>query len=787
MFALVRKYAHWLHARWPAGTVEKLPQVDQHGQSNIPGLYIVGDLTGIPLLKFSADTGARAVQHIAADERFQRQRQSDGEEILDIAIIGAGVSGMSAALEARQQGLSFVVLEATEPFSTVVNFPKGKPIYTYPTDMVPAGQLRFNAEIKEPLVVDLTAQTLEQGIEPRNVRVEKIERRGDAFELIIPQSDNLVARRVVVGIGRSGNFRKLEVPGEDLDKVFNRLHDPQDFCGQRVLVVGGGDSALETAIAVAQCGGQVALSYRKPEFSRPKPENIENIQRLSADPMADVAVENPTSERVTTSSEHFMEEGRRAGSIRLLLGSALKRVDEDAVEITTAEGEDLRLENDAVFSMIGREAPLEFFRRSGVHIRGEWRPGTWISLGLILLAAVFIYHWKTDAALPIKHWFEQAQLFPFNLSKDGNPDTLWGTIRVSMTQPSFYYSLAYCLAVIIFGVRRIKRRRTPYIKLQTLTLMTIQTIPLFALPYVVLPWVGYNGFFDPGRLLTPVADALFPASQWAEHGREYWRALGFILAWPLYFWNVFTHQPMWAWLGISLVQTFVIIPLIIWRWGKGAYCGWICSCGALAETLGDAQRQKMPHGPLWNRLNMVGQVVLVLAFLLLILRLAAWLLPHDHWVNALYMGLFLGRDINWGWLSFPLSILNYAWTVDLFLAGILGVGLYWHFSGRVWCRFACPLAALMHIYARFSRFRILADKKKCISCNVCTSVCHQGIDIMNFANKDLPMADPQCVRCSACVESCPTGVLEFGQIDPRTNDVLSRDSLPASPVRLQEN
>ena len=169
------------------------------------------------------------------------------------------------------------------------------------------------------------------------------------------------------------------------------------------------------------------------------------------------------------------------------------------------------------------------------------------------------------------------------------------------------------------------------------------------------------------------------------------------------------------------------------------------------------------------------------------MRLAAWLLPHDHWVNALYMGLFLGRDINWGWLSFPLSILNYAWTVDLFLAGILGVGLYWHFSGRVWCRFACPLAALMHIYARFSRFRILADKKKCISCNVCTSVCHQGIDIMNFANKDLPMADPQCVRCSACVESCPTGVLEFGQIDPRTNDVLSRDSLPASPVRLQEN
>ena len=86
---------------------------------------------------------------------------------------------------------------------------------------------------------------------------------------------------------------------------------------------------------------------------------------------------------------------------------------------------------------------------------------------------------------------------------------------------------------------------------------------------------------------------------------------------------------------------------------------------------------------------------------------------------------------------------GYDWFVDLFLAGILGYGLYFWFSGRVWCRFACPLAALMHVYARFSRFRILADKKKCISCNVCTSVCHQGIDVMNFANKGLPMAGPR--------------------------------------------
>ncbi len=784
MAQLLKKYTHWLHSRWPAGVVEKLPQVDENGLSNIPGLYIVGDLTGIPLLKFSSDSGARAVQHIAADPQFQ-PRQGD-DDVVDVAIIGAGVSGMAAALAARKAGLRFEVLEATQPFSTVANFPKGKPIFTYPTDMVPAGDLQFTASVKEPLIEEMKAQTLEQGIEPRMVRVERVERRGGLFELIIPGADNLKAQRVIVGIGRSGNFRKLGVPGQDLDKVSNRLHDPKDYCDKDVLVVGGGDSALETAIAVAQCGAWVTLSYRKPEFARPKPENIEKIEMLSADPAAEVAVEVPTSERVTTSAGAFLEEGRQPGSIRLMMGSDLRRIKEGQVVVKNAEGQEETLPNDAVFSMIGREAPLDFFRRSGVHIRGEWRRASWVALGLILLACVFVYHWKTDAGIPVKHWFQEADWFPFNLAPPADGSTLTGTLGISMGQPSFYYSLAYCLCVIGFGIRRIQRRRTPYIKVQTIALMLIQTIPLFLLPYLVLPWAGHNGWFGDGAVLRPVADALFPVSEWAEHGREYWRSLGLILAWPLFFWNVFTDQPLWTWLAISAVQTFVLIPLIIWRWGKGAYCGWICSCGALAETMGDAHRHKMPHGPLWNRLNMVGQVVLFLAAAILLLRVVGWALPYEHWVNDLYRGLFLGKAASGEKLPFPLSFLNYVWTVDLLLAGILGVGLYWHFSGRVWCRFACPLAALMHIYTRFSRFRIIADKKKCISCNACTAACHQGIDIMNFANKGLPMADPQCVRCSACVETCPTGVLQFGQVDTQSGAVVSMDRLAASRVHIAE-
>ena len=667
---------------------------------------------------------------------------------------------MAAALAARKAGLSFELFEATEPFSTIANFPRGKPIYTYPTDMTPAGDLQLTATVKEPLVEELKVRTLGAGIAPRMARVERVTREDGLFTLHVVGEGAVVARRAIVGIGRSGNFRKLGVPGEELDHVFNRLHDPKDYAGKKVLVVGGGDSALETGIAIALAGGQVTISYRKPEFARPKPENVEKLEALSADPMADVAIDTPVSERVTTSSGQFLEGGRRAGSIRLMMGSQVERIEGDAVTVKDESGESSRFANDAVFSMIGREAPLEFFRRSGVTIRGEMSRWQWLGLGLFTTLCTLIYNWKAGGQLT--KLFETNGWFPFNIpwllragggeglaamaAMAADPATVVGTVTINLGEPGFYYSLLYSLLVCVFGYRRMQRRRTPYVRAQTISLAAIQVVPLFLLPYILLPYLGYNGLFDAG-FGKGVADALFPAVDYG-HGREYWRAFGLILAWPLFIWNVFTWEPLWWWLALSVVQTFVIIPIIIYFWGKGAYCGWICSCGALAETLGDRHRHKMPHGASWNKVNMVGQVILAVCFILLVSRVISWVAPTTS-IGAALAGLYEG--LLYGWSLFGVQ-LNYKWVVDLLLAGIVGYGAYFWFSGRVWCRFACPLAALMHIYARFSRYRILADKKKCISCNVCTSVCHQGIDVMNFANKGLPMADPECVRCSACVE-----------------------------------
>ncbi len=356
--------------------------------------------------------------------------------------------------------------------------------------------------------------------------------------------------------------------------------------------------------------------------------------------------------------------------------------------------------------------------------------------------------------------------------REGN---LLYTLRKGLGNPAFYYTLVYSSVVVIFGIKRIRRRRTPYITLQTLTLMSVQVIPLFLLPEIILPWMGRNGLFSHGGVLQWLADHLFERYDAIGHERAYWRAYGFILAFPLNVYNVFTDKPMWLWLIICFMQTCVIIPGMIWFWGKGAYCGWICSCGALAETLGDKHRQKMPHGPGWNRVNMVGQGVLLFALVLLLLRIAGWLLPGaaGEWASGWF---------KLGFETIPFA--NYHWLVDTFMAGIVGVGLYFWFSGRIWCRFACPLAAWMHITARFSRYRIFPEKSKCISCNICTTVCHQGIDVMSFANKGTPMDDPECVRCSACIQQCPTGVLSFGRLTIHGEEV--HGFLGASPVIMRE-
>src|SRR5215471_5737532 len=387
MSNLIARYTHWLHTMWPAGTVEKLPDVREDGTTGVPGVRIVGDLTGIPLLKFSSDTGARAVMSILMEPDFAGGRGGD-PEIVDIAIIGAGVSGVAAAMAAKKEGLSFQIFEATELFSTVANFPKGKPIYTYPTDMTPVGDLQFKSEVhpKEELLETLESYRKKAGIEPVLARIERIERRSGI--LLLHHGDKKTttkARRVIVAIGRSANNGNPAVPGEALARVLNGFYDPKEFVGKNVMVVGGGDSALETAIALGNAGAQVTLSYRKKEFARPKSENVEKLKEFEKNPSKPVDIEEPSSERVTAATGAFMAVGEKPhapGSVRLALGTQVVRIEPKHILFKDEAGKQTTVANDVVFTMLGREAPLEFFRRSRIPIRGEWTAATYASFAL---------------------------------------------------------------------------------------------------------------------------------------------------------------------------------------------------------------------------------------------------------------------------------------------------------------------------------------------------------------------------------------------------------------------
>ena len=202
--------------------------------------------------------------------------------------------------------------------------------------MTPAGDLQFSAIVKEDLVAELERQRSEAGIETIKRRVESIDRKRGV--LILHFGDAQVrAQRVIVAIGRSGDFRKLDVPGENLDKVYNRLHDPGEFTGKQVLVVGGGDSAVETSIALALAGAKVTHSYRRDSFARPKPENVEKLERF-----------------IRARTEH--------GSICLALPSQISEIRETEVVLKGADGKLQPVPTDVVCAMLGRAPPLPSLR-----------------------------------------------------------------------------------------------------------------------------------------------------------------------------------------------------------------------------------------------------------------------------------------------------------------------------------------------------------------------------------------------------------------------------------------
>lgn len=756
--SVLRRYFNWLQRDNPVGEVIHYPKVAQDGSTQIPGLYLAGDITGLPLLKFAAKQG-----HETVDLIKQWLAQSPRKEgCLDLVVVGAGAAGLAAALRAKEQGLEYIVLEASRVANTIANFPAGKLIYAEPEQVASPSSLPVRLATKEELLASWHGLLERERLNIReNSRVETLRRDKDGvFEVRVAGGETLLARAVIVAVGKSGSTRRLFVPGEELPKVTDKLYSPLDYSGQDVLVVGGGDTAVETAVALAGTGNRVTLSYRKGEFSRVRPENRRQIELCVA-----------------------------AGTVRLILNSRLKEIRSRSV-VLEQSGQRLELTNDVVFRMTGTELPYGFLSQIGLSIEGAWTITRFLLYALSVLVFTLVYFGKHlngtqllqrgDAA----EWIAPALivvgmmgtvtaiylrsrrvsgwrglLAPLGIGLATTLIALFSLWYVSGQQvylllgqnPGFWYSALYTLAIIVFGVRRMLRHKTRYVTLQTTSLILFQTLLLFLLP-VFLPTLAERGYV-PQWLI----EQAFPDG-------SYWRVFGFVLAYPLFIYNVLTDQPIFFWLILSLVQTFLLLPLLIYFYGKGVYCGWICSCGGLAETLGDSYRTLAPHSERAKRLENVGQVVLGTVILLTLV----WMLGH--WtplgsVNVLGVNLKTIGVTMKHW---------YELIIDIGFAGTIGLGTYFFYSGRIWCRYGCPLAALMHVYAKFSTYRIFADKQKCISCNLCTRACHMGIDVMGYASQGRPMDDVQCVRCSACINACPMDVLSFGRTESTPLYQLSR-------------
>lgn len=262
---------------------DDIPLLDDGGQTAVPGLYIAGELSGFALINNAVAGGCRAVEAMAAD------LAGDRGEGTDLLVVGAGPAGLSAALRAGELGLSCVVLDQQGPGGTILQYPRRKLVMVQPVEIPTLGRLPRHEYSKEELLDLWLELHRSRGLDVRTGRrVAGIAGGAGDFRVATAEGEEFRARRVLLALGRRGTPRRLNVPGEDLPKVAYKLIDAAAYAGRRVLVVGGGDSAVEAALGLAgQEGCRVTLSYRKPELLRIKQRNAERIAPLIADGRVD--------------------------------------------------------------------------------------------------------------------------------------------------------------------------------------------------------------------------------------------------------------------------------------------------------------------------------------------------------------------------------------------------------------------------------------------------------------------------------------------------------------------
>ncbi len=315
-----------------------MPELSPEFETNVPNMFIVGELGGLALIKNAVNQGRDCVDVIA--DRLEKDGSPKMDGAVDICIVGAGPGGISASLRAIEKGLSYITLEQDQLGGTVAKYPRQKLVMTSPVEFPMFGKFKKLEITKEELLEFWNTVFEKAGLKVNtSERVENITRDESGIFIVTTAKGNYRARHVILALGRRGTPRKLGVKGEDLPKVMYSLIEADAYTNANILVVGGGDSAVEAAMGLAhQKGNKVTLSYRKDAFSRIKERNAQRIQDCINEKLVEV-----------------------------IFNSNPVEITEKSV-ILDVQGEKREIPNDYVWIFAGGIPPNSFLEKVGIHL-----------------------------------------------------------------------------------------------------------------------------------------------------------------------------------------------------------------------------------------------------------------------------------------------------------------------------------------------------------------------------------------------------------------------------------
>lgn len=285
-----------------------IPFVTPKFETNVAGIFIAGELGGMGLIKNAVEQGRQAIGFALT----KAKALPDSNDLYDVFIVGIGPAGISASLGALERKARFRTVDQDTLGGTVAHFPRGKVVMTAPAELPIVGKVKFGEVSKEELLAFWEGVVQDTGLELHmEERVETISGSQGDFTIATTRG-TYRAKTILLAIGRRGTPRMLDVPGEEMSKVVYRLIDPEQYRGQHVLVVGGGDSALEAAASIAEEEGTtVTLSYRSDAFSRARAKNRDRVSAAIGSGRLEVVL-NSTVEEIGTSDVSLkMREGKR--------------------------------------------------------------------------------------------------------------------------------------------------------------------------------------------------------------------------------------------------------------------------------------------------------------------------------------------------------------------------------------------------------------------------------------------------------------------------------------------